>query len=118
VLIVLLGLLLLEGGLRVVALAGEERLSRAGSVDLSEGVLRILNVGDSHAYGAHVGLIDTYPRRVEMGLRERYPEREFQVINLGRPGVNTAYVANRLETQILELSPQMICRWLPQGGAP
>jgi hypothetical protein len=111
-LIVLLGLLLLEGGLRVVALAGEARLSRAGSVDLSEGVLRILNVGDSHAYGAQVGLIDTYPRRVEAGLRERYPEREFQVINLGRPGVNTAFVAKRLEAQILELSPQMVIVWV------
>ena len=111
-LIVLLGLLLLEGGLRVVALAGEARLSRAGSVDLSEGVLRILNVGDSHAYGAQMGLIDTYPRRVEMGLRERYPEREFQVINLGRPGVNTAFVARRLEAQILELSPRMVIVWV------
>jgi len=112
VLIVLLGLLLLEGGLQIVALAGKERLSRAGSVDLSEGVLRILNVGDSHAYGAHVALIDTYPRRVEMGLRERYPDREFEVINLGLPGVNTAYVAKRPETQILELSPQMVIVWV------
>lgn len=111
-LIVLLGLLLLEGGLRVVALVGEERLSRAGAVDRSEGVLRILNVGDSHAYGAHVALSETYPRRVEKGLRERYPDREFQVINLGRPGVNTAYVANRLEAQILELSPEMVIVWV------
>jgi hypothetical protein len=110
--IFLLGLLLLEGGLRLVAWLGEKRLSRAEAVDLSEGVVRILNVGDSHAYGAGVALIETYPRRVEAALRERYPDRAFQVINLGWPGANSAYVARRLESQILELSPRMVIVWV------
>jgi lysophospholipase L1-like esterase len=45
-------------------------------------------------------------------LAARHPERTFEVVNLGRAGVNSAYVANRLESDIAGYRPQLVIVWV------
>ena len=42
----------------------------------------------------------------------RHPERTFEVVNLGRAGVNSAYVPNRLESDIAGYRPQLVIVWV------
>jgi hypothetical protein len=73
--------------------------------------ITLLCVGDSHTYGAPLPRIDSYPSQLEAKLRSEYPDRDFRVLNRGVPGVNSAFVANRLEQQILKHQPDMILVW-------
>jgi lysophospholipase L1-like esterase len=73
---------------------------------------RILSVGDSHTFGAGVERHQAYPAQLEVVLEERHPGRAFEVWNLGVPGVNTAYVAKRLEAQVVALEPDLVIVWV------
>ena len=42
----------------------------------------------------------------------RHPDLEVQVVNLGVPSLNSAFVANRLEAQIHQLQPQLVIVWV------
>jgi hypothetical protein len=55
---------------------------------------------------------ESYPAQLERRLAERHPGVRFQVVNLGIPGMNSAYLANRLERQILQLRPALVIVWV------
>lgn len=74
--------------------------------------ITILAVGDSHAYGAPLPREDAFPAQLEALLSREFPEREFRVFNRGIPGVNSAFVANRLEQQIMLLDPELVIVWV------
>jgi lysophospholipase L1-like esterase len=54
------------------------------------GVFRILVLGDSFAEGKQVRLEETFPKRLERALRNRFPDRRWEVINGGVSGYGTA----------------------------
>jgi lysophospholipase L1-like esterase len=76
------------------------------------GAVRILCVGDSHTYGQGVERSQSYPAQLQARLAEEYPARTFEVLNLGIRGINAAYVAKRLEAQILRFEPTLVIVWV------
>ncbi len=72
----------------------------------------ILCVGDSHTFGLPLPQEESYPSQLETALTERNPGRTFQVVNLGIPGMNSGYAANRLERQMLQLQPRLVIVWV------
>jgi hypothetical protein len=109
--VVLLGLVGLEVALRIGSLFAGAFLSRGGMRPESSRVT-ILCVGDSHTYGAPLPREQSYPAQLQRVLDEGFSSPRFEVINLGVPGVNSAFVANRLERQILELRPHAVVAWV------
>jgi hypothetical protein len=100
--------LLLQGaGLLVRALS-----PRGSAAAGDSSAITILCVGDSHTYGLPLAKEDSYPAQLERALSERYPEREFRVVNLGIPGLNSGYTANRLERQGMQLRPDLVMVWV------
>jgi hypothetical protein len=109
--VVLLGLVGLEAALRVGSLFAGAFFSRsAASGDASR--VKILCVGDSHTYGAPLPREQSYPAQLQRVLDRGFASPRFEVVNLGVPGVNSAFVANRLERQILELRPHAVVAWV------
>jgi len=109
--IVLLSLVGLEVALRVGSLLADAFFSRdAARIDASS--VTILCVGDSHTYGAPLAREQSYPAQLQRALDEGFSSPRFEVVNLGVPGVNSAFVANRLGRQILELRPHVVVAWV------
>ena len=107
-------LLVIEVGLQLASLVARPLLSRKPGRDASRNAITILCVGDSHTYGAKLPDEDSYPSQLQVLLAERYPEWGFNVVNLGFPGVNSAFVASRLESQIRQIRPHLV---LVSGGS-
>ncbi len=84
---------------------GEEAVS-------DEAVITILSVGDSHTFGLPLPEEDSYPAQLEVALARRHPGLKFQVVNLGVPGLNSTFVANRLERQMFQMRPQLVIVWV------
>jgi hypothetical protein len=108
-----IALLSLEVILQVAALSAPVVIraatpSRPGPAD----AVTILVVGDSHAAGAGVRREDNLPSQLERMLAERHPGRAFRIVNLGLPGVNSPWVANRLERNIRLINPDLIISWV------
>jgi hypothetical protein len=99
--------LTLQGAAWVVA----QNVSRAGSAEVGDAIT-ILCVGDSHTYGLPLPPEESYPAQLEAALAERHPNRRFQVVNLGIPGLTSGFVANRLESQLFQLRPQLVMVWV------
>jgi hypothetical protein len=85
---------------------------RGDAASATAGTVTILCVGDSHTYGLSLPPEQSYPAQLESRLSQRHPERVFQVVNLGIPGMNSGYLANRLERQMLQLRPQLVLVWV------
>jgi len=112
ILIPLLTLVAMELSLQVAGLL-VRALSSRGSVGAGDAsTLTIVCVGDSHTYGLPLPKEHSYPAQLERALIESYPERGFQVVNLGIPGLNSGYTANRLERQMLQLRPDLVMVWV------
>jgi lysophospholipase L1-like esterase len=59
------------------------------------GTLRIVALGDSFTQGYGVEEADAYPRRLEVLLAPRVPDRRVEVVNLGVPGTSPRdYIAH------------------------
>jgi hypothetical protein len=95
----------------LVARTVSGRGSVAGAVPDDE-VATILCVGDSHTYGLSLPQERSYPAQLETALAARHPERAFQVVNLGIPGVDSGYVVERLQRQMVQLSPAVVVVWV------
>lgn len=100
-----------EGFLQAASWAAGTFGSRA-SLSADGDAVRILCVGDSHTYGLPLPRAESYPSQLERRLSERHPDRRFQVVNLGIPGTNSGYLANRLERQMLQLQPRLVLVWV------
>ncbi|MEE3325911.1 MAG: GDSL-type esterase/lipase family protein [Myxococcota bacterium] len=84
---------------------------RGGTV-MAEGGIRILCVGDSHTFGLPLPEEESYPAQLAEALARRHPGLEVEVINLGIPSLNSAFVANRLEEQMHQIRPQLVIVWV------
>ena len=84
---------------------------RGGKVEV-EGAIRILCVGDSHTFGLPLPVEESYPAQLSEALAARYPALDVEVVNLGVPSLNSAFVANRLEQQMHQMQPQLVIVWV------
>ena len=71
------------------------------------GVRRIVNLGDSFAWGASVEFEDAYPQRLERSLSRRRREH-WEVVNLALPGMNTVDEAAQLVDEGLAYEPEAV----------
>ena len=101
----------LELVLQIASFAGRHAVGPTSDTPHSAGEIVILCVGDSHTFGAPVPK-ESYPIQLQARLVERFPERAFRVVNLGIPRVNSAFVANRLERQMLQIEPDLVILWV------
>jgi lysophospholipase L1-like esterase len=100
--------------LQLFSLVARPLLARESSKLRSTDGFTILCIGDSHTFGAPLPDHESYPSQLQVLLDERFVEPKFQVVNLGYPGVNSAFLANRLEAQIAQVKPKLL---LISGGA-
>lgn len=102
----LLGLVLLEAGLRTagfIVLYFQDRSNRQALAERSEYV--ILCLGESTTA---VGGEDSYPRQLERTLNEREPGRPVKVVNKGVIGTNSAAILARLPGYLAEYRPGLV----------
>ena len=105
---VLVGLFVVEIGLRVAA-AVVSRVALRGGIERSAGdKFRIFCVGDSNTYGAAVPRDQTYPANLERILNAAAGEDRFEVVNLGVPGSNSAQVIGRLPQYLQAYKPNLL----------
>jgi lysophospholipase L1-like esterase len=105
-------LLLAEGALQLGGLVAQQLGTRASAEADQRGAIRVLCVGDSHTYGLPLPEPESYPAQLEAALAARHPTLRFEVVNLGIPGLNSAFVANRLERQLHQLQPDLVIVWV------
>jgi len=72
------------------------------------GVFRILVLGDSFAEGKQVRLDETFPKRLERALAERFPSQRWEVINGGVSGYGTADEIKFFEILGRALDPDLV----------
>ena len=108
----LVALLAGEAFLQVASLIASRAGARGEAGSAAPHAITILCVGDSHTYGLPLPPEQSYPAQLEARLSERHPGRVFQVVNLGIPGMNSGYLANRLERQMLQLRPRLVLVWV------
>ena len=101
-----------EFALQLIGLGARAWLEMRPTSVASAETITLLCVGDSHTYGASLPREDSYPAQLEVLLERSFPGRDFRVLNRGVPGVNSAFVANRLEHQILQHRPRMVLVWV------
>lgn len=101
-------LVLIEVGLQLASAVATPLLRRSAGRGGDAGTITILCVGDSHTYGAPLPEADAYPAQLQRALDERFPQWNFNVLNLGFPGVNSAFVASRLEAQLIQIQPDIV----------
>jgi len=99
--LVAMELVLQIGALVVGAVAGQHR------IEAGEGAV-ILCVGDSHTYGLPLPEEESYPSQLQAALDARHGAGTYRVVNLGIPSVNSDFVLNRLERQIVQLDPVLV----------
>jgi len=97
--------------MQLASFAGRAVLGHSPSRSASPDEIVILCVGDSHTYGSPAPE-EGYPVQLQATLDERFPEHHFRVLNLGLPGANSAFVANLLERQIVQLHPHLVIVWV------
>lgn len=68
---------------------------------------RIVSLGDSFAWGVGVSYEDAYPQRLERVLTRRRAE-PWEVVNLARPGMNSAEEARQLADEGLAYDPDVV----------
>jgi len=70
--------------------------------------LRIICLGASPTFGWGVNQEQPYPQRLEVLLKERYQNKNIEVINAGNIGYSSHQGLNFLKNDILKLSPDLI----------
>jgi lysophospholipase L1-like esterase len=100
-----LGLVLLEGALRVAAIVAPALFTRAASLGAADRV-RIACVGDSHVYGAFVPPDAAFPEQLDRILRRRGIAAD--VYNFGVPGQSSYQVRERLPRILERVAPQVV----------
>lgn len=98
--------------LQVLAAVAARTVDRGQEAWIGEEGITVLSLGDSHTFGLPLPAEESYPAQLEAALRRHHPEFEFQVVNLGIPGANSSFVANRLERQMFQLRPDLVIVWV------
>jgi lysophospholipase L1-like esterase len=74
----------------------------------AEDAFVIICLGDSSTLGEIDGTDRySYPSQLETLLNSRHPDREYCLVNLGVPGVNSSQIARRFEGYIRKYDPDM-----------
>ncbi|MCG2711645.1 MAG: GDSL-type esterase/lipase family protein [Candidatus Omnitrophica bacterium] len=103
---IILSLVILEACLRLTAWMAEGHLSK--EVFDNGGKLRILCAGDSYTYGLGVERQEAYPPQLEVLLKRKLGDERVEVINCGRPGMNTPMLANRFVKILDDYQPDIV----------
>lgn len=74
----------------------------------SDGVVRILCVGDSVTFGQGVNVEDSYPKLLEELIGASDPARRVEVLNFGVPSYNTASEVTFLKERGVPLRPDIV----------
>lgn len=105
---VLVGLLVVEIGLRAAAAVVGRVALRGGAETTTGDKFRIFCIGDSNTYGAGVPRDQTYPAELEKVLNAAAGADRFEVVNLGVPGSNSAQVVGRLPQYLRSYKPNLL----------
>lgn len=89
-------LLIIEGLLRLGGWSLGFSVKRAARDTLNKSDLLLVCTGDSHTKGIGAAKNLDYPSRLEELLRKNYPDKVFQVVNLGKNGSNSSEAVNRV----------------------
>jgi lysophospholipase L1-like esterase len=73
-----------------------------------EGRFRIVTLGDSVAIGMGVADDETFSAQMERLLRQRFPGRDLEVVNLGVPGYDTRQEVGLLRRHAAQLKPDLV----------
>jgi acyl-CoA thioesterase I len=83
-----------------------DRLARAAA---REPAIKIIALGSSSTAGAGAGDPRAcYPARLEVELNKRYPDKRFQVINLGVGGQLASDMLARIKSEVLAQNPALV----------
>ena len=74
----------------------------------SPSVLRIICLGDSWTFGANVGQEQAYPQRLRNLLKQQFPNRSVEVLNLGVLGYSSFQGLELLKRWAIELEPDIV----------
>lgn len=77
-------------------------------VDKPNNTFRIVVLGDSFTFGWGLNLEGTFCYRLEKMLNEKHPAKNFEVLNFGVPGMNTAQEVERFREKALKYKPNLI----------
>ncbi len=72
------------------------------------GRFRIACLGDSVTFGWGVEEAASFPRRLETLLRERFPDRDVEVLNFGVPGFSSEQAKRFMASRLNEFSPDWV----------
>ena len=72
------------------------------------GRFRIVTLGDSVAIGMGVADDETFSAQTERLLRQRFPGKDLDVVNLGVPGYDTRQEVGLLRRHVAELKPDLV----------
>jgi lysophospholipase L1-like esterase len=70
--------------------------------------IRIIALGDSWTLGHNVNLAETYPKRLVQLLRQDFPDRNIEVLNLGMFAYTSHEGLKVLQRQALNLQPDIV----------
>ncbi|MBI3034769.1 SGNH/GDSL hydrolase family protein [Candidatus Woesearchaeota archaeon] len=74
-----------------------------------ESAIRIVGLGDSFAFGVGVkNANDTYLKKLESLLNKNSKNMTYEVLNFGKPGIDTAYEIKILKNEALRYKPDII----------
>jgi lysophospholipase L1-like esterase len=73
-----------------------------------DGTYRILGIGDSYMFGQGVADHETYLTRLPDLLRQTWPHRTIDAVNLAVPGFNTVMEVEMLRARVAGLEPDLI----------
>jgi len=101
---------------------GEIYLSRRHhpTVSYEDGAqsLRILCLGESTTAGLMAGPEGGYPLQLERLLSAARPDRRFEVINEGRPAIDTTYIVEHLEENLDRYRPHIVVAMIGINDGP
>lgn len=71
---------------------------------------RILCLGDSTTYGIGASNVNefSYPSQLQKLFDNKIPNNNYEVINLGKPGINSSQLLNRFEKNVAEYKPDIV----------
>jgi hypothetical protein len=107
-----IALVVTELGLQLASWVVRSGSSRASAEVVDEQTITLLCVGDSHTYGPPGDVAQSYPAHLERLLRERFPARDFEVLNYGIPGTNSSIVSDRMEINLIRTRPDLVIVWV------
>lgn len=87
-------------------------------VKKTDGIYRIVTLGDSFTFGENVNTKDNYPSQLENKLNDELKCKniiQFQVINLGMEGYDISYAVERYKIRGQKYNPDLVL-WFIIGG--